>query len=268
MRIMPRPWLGYVAVAAYLVVIVVIQGTSGIGYKNLGDTAANLWRSGVLSIAAASLVVAALCTWWGWWRPALTERPTTTRRWTIVAPLLLLVLGILNLAITDWHNVPANFIPAVIAVGVLVGFGEELTTRGLLLVALRSRHRERTVWIITCVAFGALHGANLFLGGGIWSLAQVVLAALSGSIFYIVRRVTGSLIWAMALHGFWDGSLFVIGVSGATNPATLLSLVAGIIATVMAYSTTKDVPAPTGSRRAIVNTCGCVRLLGGGVAAG
>jgi hypothetical protein len=115
MRISARPWLGVAAVAVYLVIIVVIQGTSGIPYTALAASAPNIWRSGVLSIAVASAAMAILATWWAWWRPAMIERPTTTRRWTIVAPALLLVLGLSNLIVTDWRNVAVDFVVAGLA---------------------------------------------------------------------------------------------------------------------------------------------------------
>jgi hypothetical protein len=54
--------------------------------------------------------------------------------------------------------------------------------------------------------------------------------------------VTGSLVWAMALHGFWDFSLFIIGASGATNPLALLSLAVGLVAVVLGFIATKDAP--------------------------
>jgi membrane protease YdiL (CAAX protease family) len=241
----PRPLLGVVAVAAYLVVIVAIQGTSGIPYTELSSSAANLWRDGVLSIAVASAVVAGLATWWGWWRPALVEEPTTTRRWTIIAPALMVAFVVSNLVLTDWSAVGADYVVAGLVIGVLVGFGEEFTTRGMLLVGLRGRLREVFVWLITCVVFGLLHGVNILLGaaaGG--TIFQIVTAAMSGSAFYITRRVTGSLVWAMVLHGAWDFSLFALGVSGATNPYTFLVLVIGVLSVVFGFFATKDVPRP------------------------
>lgn len=243
MRVPPRPWLGLVALVVYLAIIVLIQGTSGIPYTQVAASAENIWRSGVLSIAVASLALAALATWWGWWRPALFERPTTTRRWTIIAPVLILLLAVVNLLFTKWGNVTLGFLVAGLALGVLVGFGEEFATRGLLLVGLRGRLREIFVWIITCVLFGCLHGVNIVLGAPASStLFQVLDSAAAGSVFYIVRRVTGSLIWAMALHGLWDFSLFVAQASGGTHPFIVLSFVINAAGVVLGFFATKDAP--------------------------
>lgn len=244
MRVAPRPWRGLVAVAAYLAVIVAIQGTSGIPYPEMAASAGNLWRSGVLSIAAAGAVVAALASWWGWWRPALVERPTTPRRWTIIAPALLLVGAIGNLTSTDWARVPVDFIVAGLAVGVLVGFGEEFTVRGLLLVGLRGRLHEIIVWAVTCLLFGLLHGTNIALGAGLAeTVVQMIFAVTLGSGFYIVRRVTGSLVWAMVLHGLWDFGAFANGLApGPDSPLGPLSVPGLALAVLFGFLATKGVP--------------------------
>lgn len=240
MRVRPRPLLGLVALAVYLVIILLIQGTSGIPYTEVSATTGNLWRDAILSVAVASVAVAALATWWGWWQPALVER-TRARRWTVIAPAFVLVLALLNLVFTKWDNIGSDFVVAGLVVGVVVGFGEEFTTRGLLLVGLRARLREVLVWLFTCLAFGLIHGANILLGAPVADTTlQIVLAAAQGSAFYALRRVTGSLIWAMALHGLWDFSVFVIGTSGGANPLAILTFVSAIVSVVFGFLATKD----------------------------
>lgn len=240
-RVAPRPLLGLAAFAAYIIVIIAVQGTSGVPVDELGDSAGNLWRSGVLSIALASAVVAGLATWWGWWRLALTERVTTSRRWTIIAPALIAVHTVGTLLYTGWSDIGTDFIVAGVAVGLLVGFGEEFTTRGMLLVGLRGRLREVLVWLFTCLAFGLMHSVNVLLGAAADSTGQqIIFAGISGSAFYILRRVTGSLIWAMLLHGLWDFSIFAHGISGTQNPLSLVYLAALALSVVFGFLATKD----------------------------
>lgn len=63
-----------------------------------------------------------------------------------------------------------------------------------------------------------------------------MIAAMSGTCFYIVRRVTGSLIWAMALHGLWDISVFAVGFAPMGGAwASILGPVIGILAVVVVY---------------------------------
>jgi hypothetical protein len=173
------------------VIVVVIQGTSGVPYTELSASSANLWRDTILSIAVASAVAAALATWWGWWQPALFER-TRARRWTVIAPALVLVFALSNL-------------------------------------------------VFTCLAFGLMHSVNIFLGAPVvGTLQQIVLAGAQGSAFYALRRVSGSLIWAMALHGLWDFSVFMLGTSGGANPFALLTLVSAVVSVVFGFLATKD----------------------------
>ena len=55
-----------------------------------------------------------------------------------------------------------------------------------------------------------------------------------GTIFYIVRRVTGTLIWAMVLHGLWDFSTFAVGhgtpgvLAGVGSVLYLVAMVVGL----------------------------------------
>lgn len=72
-----------------------------------------------------------------------------------------------------------------------VGFGEEIIGRGTLIVALRSRLAEATVWLIGTLAFSTLHFPALFFGGNPvrcpsvigragHTVPQLTLAALHG----------------------------------------------------------------------------------------
>ena len=82
---------------------------------------------------------------------------------------------------------------------------------------------------------------NILLGAPLLgTLQQIVLAAAQGSAFYALRRVTGSLIWAMALHGLWDFSVFVLGTSGGANPLGILTLVSALVSVIFGFLATKD----------------------------
>jgi membrane protease YdiL (CAAX protease family) len=241
MRVQPRAWVGLGAFVLYLVVVVAIQATSGVPYTEWGDSAGNLWRGAVISLVVGAVVLALVTSLLGWWRPALRERRTTRARWTIIAPALLLVAMIGNLAQTDWSAVGTDFVLAALALGVFVGFNEELTSRGLLLVGLRGSTREIWVALVSSLLFGMMHGVNIFLGQSLGAtIPQVGQAFLMGLIFYILRRVTGSLLWAMVLHGAWDFSVFALEVTGGSNPLTILMLLAGVLALATFWFAARD----------------------------
>ncbi|MFD8769707.1 CPBP family intramembrane glutamic endopeptidase [Microbacterium oxydans] len=119
----------------------------------------------------------------------------------------------------------------------LVGFTEEIVNRGLLLTALRSRFSEVWVWFFSSALFAVTHFVNVLLGAPLaGTISQVGAAFLMGTTLYILRRVTGSLIWAMVLHGLWDFSVFATGVgtpSDIVYIANVIYLVIGFIGLVV-----------------------------------
>ena len=122
-----------------------------------------------------------------------------------------------------------------------MGFTEELTTRGLLLTALRSRFAEPMVWFLSTAAFAAMHSLNFFAGQALGpTLAQVVNTFLVGTAFYVLRRTTGSLVWPMVLHALWDFSAFSAQhgeVSPVTSLVGVLEWVIGVAALAVVWAT-------------------------------
>jgi membrane protease YdiL (CAAX protease family) len=90
------------------------------------------------------------------------------------------------------------------------------------------------VWFITTAAFALMHLVNALEGQGLAAtLQQVAFTFMAGTVFYILRRTTGTLIWAMLLHGFWDFSVFAL-THGTPGPfaaiGATINTVAGIFA--------------------------------------
>ena len=194
MRVTPRVWIGLAIYVGYVLVIFVVTKLSGVSYTQIGKSAETTWRGAVLDLAVAAVLLAITTSLLGWWRPALFERKRSHHKWPIFVPAIMLVVAIVNLFSTDWSKFNTSFILCLVALGICVGFCEELMSRGLVLTAFRSRLAEVWVWLITSLLFGAMHLVNAALGSPVMSaLQQAVIAAMSGTCFYIVRRVTGSL---------------------------------------------------------------------------
>ncbi len=102
-----------------------------------------------------------------------------------------------------------------------VGFGEEMITRGSMIVGLRTRFSEGWVWFLSTLLFSALHVPNVIFGLPVWAMPiQVVLTFIMGSGLYAIRRMSGTLILPMILHGLWDSSLFLnVATGGVTSMA-------------------------------------------------
>src|SRR5690349_15143736 len=166
--------------------------------------------------------------WTGWGSDVWRERPTPTltpRRWWLIAiPMLTVTVLLLELADVPWGERTFGFL-AFVALGTLmVGFGEELVMRGVLLTAVRARFGEFSVFVITCVVFSLAHlPAYLFDGLPLFIIAFNVAGLLSaGATYYWVRRVTGRLWVGMLVHALTDWVLYVgsdVGLPAAAVPA-------------------------------------------------
>ncbi|MEJ3405214.1 CPBP family intramembrane glutamic endopeptidase [Rathayibacter sp. YIM 133350] len=232
LKVRPRVWIGLAIYIGYVAIVFLVQRLSGVPYTDLGDSGGNLFLGVGLSLIIAAILLAVTTTLLGWWRPALYERKRSVR-WPIIAPILMVVALLIDLAATDWASYDGAFFAASLVL-IIVGFTEELTTRGLLLTSLRSRLSEGWVWFLTTALFALMHLINAATGQDLLStLQQVAFAFLGGTIFYIVRRTTGTLIWSMVLHGLWDFTVFAVGHG---NPGALAGvgpivyLVAGVLA--------------------------------------
>lgn len=231
-RVRPRVWIGLAIWVGYLVLVFAVQNLSGIPYDEWGDSAGNLFFGAGISLIVATVLLAFTTSLLGWWRPVMSERSRSRHRWPIFIPILMAVAVVLNLAGTDWSAYSGAFLAASLVLA-LVGFTEEIVNRGFLLVGLRTRLSEGWVWFLTSFMFAITHFINIALGAEAGGTAlQVVFAFLTGTVFYILRRVTGSLLWAMLLHGAWDFSVFAAGVGTPGDIAAIANVLeplAGII---------------------------------------
>lgn len=234
MRVKPTAVIGVAIWLLYVAIVVIMQKTSGIPYTEFGDSTSNMWRGAIPGLVVGSVIIAGLALVMRWWRAAIRDQHCTRIGWTLIAPGVFLLIALGNFAFTDWGNISAGFILVAFVLGVFVGFAEEIVCRGMLLVGLRGTFQEVAVWALTCVLFGLMHGVNIFLGAAAGPTAiQVLSAAMQGSAFYILRRYYGSLVWAMALHGLWDMSIFVQTQSdGPVNVLALLIWPVSILATI------------------------------------
>ncbi|WP_313811271.1 CPBP family intramembrane glutamic endopeptidase [Glutamicibacter sp.] len=232
LRVRPRIWIGLAVFAGYDILVSAVQHASGIAYPDLGVSGLNLFLGAGVSLIVAALFLAVTATCLGWWRPALFEQRHSVR-WPIFIPALMAAALLINLVSVDWASYDLGFFAASIVL-LLVGFVEEMATRGLLIVGLRSRLSEGWVWFFSSAVFALMHLENALSGQNLTStIQQVFFAFLAGTVLYILRRTTGSLIWAMVLHGLWDFSVFALG-HGAAGPfagfGVMLNTLAGVLA--------------------------------------
>lgn len=210
LKVKPTIWRALFIYFGYVVIFSSIWIITKVEYMNIGKNAetAKLWYATPTLTASMFLVI--VISLWGWWRVVLFDKIKSGPKWTWIAPVFMLFLIILRFATLKTENISSDLWLWTILGGAGVGFGEEMITRGSMVVALRTKFTEGKVWLFSTLLFSALHIPNVFFGVPFTSmLVQLVLTFLLGSLLYITRRLSGSLIIPMLLHGLWDTSYFL-----------------------------------------------------------
>jgi membrane protease YdiL (CAAX protease family) len=265
MRVKPSPLAAIVAIVGYLVVVFSVWVVTGLDYDEIGDTVGNV-RSGVtVPIGLGAIFLLVVVTTLGWWRPSLHEPRRVGHAWMWVIPALLLLGAVGNLAGTRWDRIDDLGVYLLwLGTGcALVGFSEELLTRGQLIVAARGTLHEGWVWFASSLTFGLLHAPNALFGQSIAATGQQIgFAFLVGTAYYVTRRISGALVVTMALHALWDFSTFIRAHSvdrldDAPLPVGALVLWPAILLALIAlwriHRTEGDVVAPGGDQLAALS---------------
>ena len=264
MRIKTQPALAWAIGIGYAVLFLVLEKIMGVGYDKIGTTTDTIVKGIVVPVAIGALVLVVVTTLLGWWRPVLRELPTDPARpprWLLVVPILVFVATLLGIDYGNLGNMGAAMIGWLALGTALVGFGEEMTYRGLALVGFRGGYGEVKVWLFTSLLFGLLHGVNLMLGqGAVPTIRQFVFAFVLGSVFYAIRRISGTIVVVMVLHALWDFGSFshVAGKAGAvaakidiaTAGAGLLQSLLVLIAVVLVIVGAKKILKPKATAQA------------------
>lgn len=220
-HVRPRPLIGVLIGIGYAVFFLVVQLIMGVDYDEIGDTLTNVVKGILIPVGLGAVLIAVVATLLGWWRPALFEQAVGPK-WRWLVPALMIVSIAISLATSDWGIQSVGFITVLLIGTMLVGFSEEMVFRGLTLVGLRGGLSEVWVWFGTSALFGLVHGVNAFTGQGFApTVQQIVFAFVFGSVFYVIRRVSGTLILCMVLHGFWDFSTFLRSGDDVSGTALL-----------------------------------------------
>ena len=209
MRVKPRPLITVGLAIGYMAIVAITWVLVGLDYDTVGDSTANILKGIVLPVALASGFLAAATSYRGWWGPAIHEE-LRAPKWLWAVPVLMVLPG-LGMLFGGFGPAdrPASYLLALALGTLLVGFGEELLTRGTGLVGLRGGFGEALSWFFSCLLFGLIHALNVFFGQSMGStVQQIVFAFLAGSVFYITRRVSGTLIVCMLLHAWVDFTTF------------------------------------------------------------
>jgi uncharacterized protein len=222
MRVKPRPSIAWIIAIGYVFLFLVLEKIMGVGYDVIGATTGNIIKGIVIPLVVGTVVLAVVTTALGWWRPVLFELPESSPprppRWLLAVPVLVLIATLLAIDYGNLGNMGGTMIMWLAIGTAMVGFSEEITYRGLAVVGFRGGYSEVKVWLFASILFGLLHGANLFLGQGAGpTIRQVIFAFVLGSVFYAIRRITGTIIIPMVIHALWDFGSFTHVAGKATG---------------------------------------------------
>ena len=227
MRIKPRWWIGIVVLLAYAAWVMAAWIWRGVDYRQIASET-SLVQAVIQPLGIAAVLLAVFNSWAGWWRATLFETHRV-RRPLLLAVLLLAMLGFIaaTLGSTDFAAITLRHLALVAVATLLVGFCEEMVSRGILLVSLRGSLRsEAWVWFVSGAMFGLLHATNAFFGVGALALLQVVLAFCVGSGLYLLRRLGGTLLLPMLVHAAWDFSTLASGLDADPPGAVAFAFMA------------------------------------------
>ena len=246
------PVLGYLAIVVlYLVVLQTLpfllagnDHSSYASFPTVNSAIKLLWTPVGASVLIGVVVVSVL----GWWPPVLRDdRPV--RRWVWSIPIVMIVV---ILAGTDYGLISqkgAGLFFSLLVGTVLVGIGEELMYRGIGVVTFRSLgFTEGKVALWVAVIFGLSHATNIITEGP-KSIAQVLVTMVAGYFFYLIRRVSGTLILGMLIHGLWDFGLLTSVASGKAYAGTFLFILADVVLAIIVFVRRRHIEPATQSAR-------------------
>lgn len=221
---MSRPLSVRAAVLLYIGYLAIFFTTwtiNGVDYNRIGESAdtTRLWYA--YPTLFGCLFLACAISRLGWWRNVLFDPSKDGPRWIWILPVVMTAIIVINLAVIPAGRLTTELVVWSVFGAIGVGFGEEMITRGSMVVGLRTRFSERRVWLISSLLFSALHVPNVHFGLPLAVMPiQVLLTFVMGSGFYVMRRMSGTLLLPMVLHGLWDSALF-LNVATGGNPSAI-----------------------------------------------
>lgn len=165
----------------------------------------------VLPELVGAVILAAFTLSVGWWREVFGRQPIRGRGWMWIAIAVVLLFNILRFATIDYGSAGFEIVAAWLLAGLLIGFTEEVLTRGLVVNLMRKAgYREVVVAVVSAALFAGLHAGNLLNGQNLLATGfQLIYTFAFGILMYLALRVTGTIIAPILLHASTDPSIFL-----------------------------------------------------------
>lgn len=259
-------WKAVLAAVGYLILYQLAGLADGRVLGNLVEgsdplaSASNVMVYLLVPLLIGAIVLVGFMMSVGWSRPLFAAQPAPGRWWMWIAVALTVAPIVLRLFGIDYGAYSGGVIALTFISGLLIGFTEELLTRGIAVKLLRSGgHSERVVAVLSSLLFALLHSSNILTGQPLLTVLLTMVYAFGfGMMMYLVLRATGNLIWPMLIHGLTDPTTILAtgGIdtahAGAESPLipfagafSLIFIVAALLSIVFIRDrarTTREIP--------------------------
>ena len=206
-------WRALLLTAAYFVLFQLLSLSFTPLALNIQEpsSAAGLAVFYVLPELVGAVILAAFTLSVGWWREIFGRQPIRGRGWMWIAIVVVLLFNILRFATIDYGKAGFDVVLTWLLAGLLIGFTEEVLTRGLVVNLMRKAgYREVVVAVISAALFAGLHAGNLLNGQNLLATGfQLIYTFAFGILMYLALRVTGTIIAPILLHASTDPSIFL-----------------------------------------------------------
>ena len=193
----------------------------GLGDEDVLSSVGSVFFQLTLALIVGAIVLVAFSTYMGWTKELFGRQPIYRSWWMWIGPIVALTPVALRVFGIDWGRDAIDVIALVLVTGLLIGFVEELLTRGIGVKMLRDGgHGEWAVAALSSLVFALLHSANILDGQELTTVVFTIVYAFAfGVLMYLTLRTTGFLIGAMIVHGLTDPTT-ILAVGGVDELRT------------------------------------------------
>lgn len=185
----------------------------------------------LVPVAIGGLILVAFAASVGWLKDLFGPQPIRGGRWMWIAVVTVLLFNVLRFASLDYAKAGFTVVALWVVIGLLVGFAEEVLTRGFVVNIMRKAgHGEIAVALVSAGVFALLHSVNLLGGQALGTtLLQLGYTFMFGILMYLTLRVTGNLIWPVLLHASTDPSVFLLTAFPTGGALTSIASLGNIV---------------------------------------
>lgn len=177
-------------------------------------------QGAVLGVGPLAVVSFAYCRWQ---RSALPD--AAPRGWRIMLLPMVPTAAMMLYALATRAQASWAF-AAPLLLAIVVGVGEELVYRKVVLSSLLRTTSPRRAIVLSAVMFSALHVVNVFGGqSGVDTTRQLISTFVAGLAYAVMYLYTRRIAWLIVAHAMWD----YVGLSGAVAPGSPLASVALVV---------------------------------------